>query len=105
LIKLRQSYLEIGLKKKGIENLILESFRTVLPVFRSVLRLKGESIPHDHEQLIMQVASLAGLSTPIFMMVLRDKKGDEKIGDTDAVDFLGNYLAEIKKLSQFVDSM
>jgi len=104
LIKLRQSYLEIGLEKKGIEKLIVESFRTVLPVFRTVLRLKGETIPPEQKQLIMQVASLAGLSTSIFMMVLQDKAGDEKIGNCEAVKFLGNYLAEIQKLAQFVDS-
>jgi hypothetical protein len=105
LINLRQSYLEIGLAKKGIENLIVESFRAVLPVFRTVLRLKGEALPQDREQLILQVSSLAGLSASIFMMVLKNKTGDEKIGTHQAVDFLGNYLSEINKLACFVDEM
>lgn len=105
LINLRQSYLEVGLEKKGIEKLIVESFRSVLPVFRTVLRLKGEAIPPENEQLIMQVASLAGLSASVFMMVLRDKSGDEKIGGTQAVDFLGTYLLELEKLARFIDGM
>lgn len=105
LINLRQSYLEVGLAKKGIEKLILESFRSVLPVFRTVLRLKKEAIPPEKEQLIMQVASLAGLSASVFMMVLRDKNGDEKIGSMQAVDFLGTYLSELEKLARFIDEM
>jgi len=105
LIKLRQSYLEIGLEKKGTEAIMLESFSAVLPVFRAVLRLKGEEIPQDPEQLIMQVSSLSGISSIIFMFVLRDKAGDEKVGGVQAVEYLGNYIAELTKLARYVDGM
>ena len=35
LIRLRQAYLEIGLKKKGIEALLKESLYALMPIFRN----------------------------------------------------------------------
>ena len=104
VISLQQSYLEVGLAKKGIERLVLESFDALLPLFRAVLVVKGEAVPEDKESLIMQVCSLANISSAVFMMVLKDRAGDEQIGGQEAVQFLGNYLGELQKLTQFIDA-
>jgi len=105
IIKLRQSYLEVGLARKGIEKLIHESFRSLLPIMRAVLQLKGESVPLNKETLILQCSSLASLAPSIFMMVHKDKAGDEKIGKRETFDFFSDYLTELYKLARFVDRM
>ncbi len=105
LIRLRQSYLEIGLKRKGIEALLNESLTSLIPVFRNMMRLKGAEIPLAKDEVISKVASEFSVDGNVFLSILRDKSGDEKIGGTEAHEFLGKYLEEIRKLAVAVDKL
>ena len=99
LLRLRQAYLEIGLKRKGVEALMKESMYSFLPVFRALLRLKAKSCPIDKEQIILELCGQYSLSKDIFIAVLKDKMNDEKIKGEDAEVFFEIYLKEIEKLS------
>jgi len=99
LIRLRQAYLEVGLKRKGIEALMKESMYSFLPVFRALLRSKTKSQPIDKEQILLELCSHYDLSKDVFIAILKDKMNDEKIKDEDAEVFFEKYLREIKKLS------
>ena len=105
LIRLRQTYLEIGLKKKGIESLLIESLTSLTPIFRNMLRLKGEEVPVGKEEVINAVSSQFEVDEEVFLSILRDKKGDERIGGMEAEEFLEKYLEEIRKLAIAVDEM
>ncbi|MCD6093738.1 MAG: hypothetical protein J7J51_02980 [Candidatus Omnitrophica bacterium] len=106
LIKIRQSYLELGLKKKGIERLLHNSFSSLLPTFRNMLRFKKEGMPPlKKEEIIQEMGNLYGVNTEVFLAILRDKQGDEKIGKMDAHLFLERYLKELEKLAIIVDKI
>lgn len=99
LIRLRQAYLEIGLKRKGAEALMKESIYSFLPVFRALLRSETKSQPIDKEQIILDLCSHYSLSKDVFIAILKDKMNDEKIKGEDAEIFFERYLKEIEKLS------
>ena len=99
LIRLRQAYLEIGLKRKGIEALMKESMYSFLPVFRALLRSKTKSQPIDKEHILLEFCSHYNLSKDVFIAILKDKMNDEKIKGEDAEVFFEKYLKEIEKLS------
>ncbi len=105
LIRIRQAYLEIGLKNKGIEALLKESLSSLLPVFRGLLRLKGETPPSSHQEALNQVCLHFDLDENIFIPILKDKTDDEKIADKEVAFFLEKYLVEIEKLAQEVDKL
>ena len=105
LIRLRQAYLEIGLKRKGVEALLIESLTSLIPTFRNMLRLKGREVPLEKDKVVNRTADEFGVDGEIFLDILRDKKGDEKIGGMDADEFLGKYLEEIRKLAIAVDEL
>ena len=105
LIRLRQAYLEIGLKRKGIESLMIDSLTSLFPIFRNILRLKGEAPPATKEDVIELMKNKFNINDQIFLNILRDKKGDEKIGEQPAEQAFETYLEEIRKLALIVDEL
>ena len=105
LIRLRQAYLEIGLTRKGVENLLIESLTSLIPTFRNMLRLKGKEVPLEKEKIINNISSAFNVDGETFLSVLKDKRGDEKIAGVEAEEFLGRYLGEIQKLATAIDEL
>lgn len=105
LIRLRQGYLEIGLRKKGIEALMKESMYALIPVFRNLLRLKGITPPTDKETILNRLAAEFGLEIDTFIAILKDRRGDEKIAGKDVEVYFEKYFNQIQKLAQMVDKL
>lgn len=105
LIRIRQAYLEIGLKRKGIEALLKESLASLAPVFRNLLRLKGKTPPLKKEEVYNQLCAEFDLDANVFLAILRDTKNDEKIDSQDVEVFFERYLAQIQKLAIAVDQL
>ncbi|MDP3980243.1 MAG: hypothetical protein Q8Q33_02385 [Chlamydiota bacterium] len=105
IIKLRQSYLEIGLKKKGLESLLRESFQNIPPIFRTILRIYHENIPKDNPALITSVCKKAAIQDAPFLALYHDMTGSDKITQIEAVPFFERYLKELFALAQFVDTI
>jgi len=105
LIRIRQTYLEKGLKKKGIEAILKRSFNSLFPVFRSLLRLKDITPPAHKEKVVVRLEEVFGIKAELFIALLRDKKNDEKISGRDIELFLKDYLEEIEKIAYIVDRL
>ncbi len=105
LIRIRQAYLEVGLKKKGIEALLKESLNSLLPVFRNLIRLKGKQPPTDKAEIIKQLCQIFKLDENVLLPIYRDTSNDEKIANQEVVAFLEKYLDQIKKLAIAVDQI
>jgi len=99
LIRLRQAYLEAGLKKKGVEALMKESMHSLLPAFRALLRLGGQNPPVDKERILIEFCGRYGLAQEVFISILRDRMNDERIKGEDVEVFFERYLKEIEKIS------
>ncbi len=105
LIRIRQAYLEVGLKNKGMEALLKESLNALIPIFRNLIRLKQEQPPIGKEEIIRQVCLIFELDENVFIPIYKDSANDEKIAGQDVVVFLEKYLEQIKKLSGMVDKL
>jgi len=105
LIRIRQAYLEIGLRKKGMEALIKESLNSIFPILRSLLRLKGIAPPVKKEEVIESLSETFGVNGDLFLAVLRDTKNDEKIQGESLESFLEKYIIEIEKLALLADGL
>lgn len=105
LIRLRQAYLEIGLRKKGIEALMKESMYSLVPVFRNLLRLKDITPPIDKEAILVKLSTEFGLAADTFIAILKDKRDDEKIAGEDVEVYFEKYFNQIQKLAASVDQL
>ena len=106
MLMIRQAYLEQALCRKGIEGVIKSAFRSLMPVFKSILRIKtGQSSLPDNAEVFSQMGEEFGLDPASFLEVLRDKKMDGRIGEKSAELFLEDFLAQLERLSNIVDNL
>ncbi|MCK4519202.1 MAG: hypothetical protein KAU12_03675 [Candidatus Omnitrophica bacterium] len=105
LIRVRQAYLEVGFKAKGMEALLKESFKSLLPVFRNLLRLKGIKPPVAKEEIIVELCQEFDLNSELFFTILKDARNDERIAGRDVEEVLKDYLNQIEKLTKIIDKL
>jgi len=105
LIRIRQAYLEVGLKKKGLEALLKESLNSLIPVFRNIIRLKGKNPPIEKPEIIKALCQEFDLDKNVFLPIYNDTSNDEKIANQEVVIFIEKYLDQIRKLAIGVDHL
>lgn len=105
LIRIRQAYLEVGFKKKGIEAILKESLTSLMPIFRRLIGLSGLEVPMDKEDLFRKVHEVFGIDTQVMVAIWKDKRNDERIDGKDVRDVFGKYIAELESLARAVDQL
>ncbi|MDP8253336.1 MAG: hypothetical protein P9X27_02945 [Candidatus Kaelpia aquatica] len=105
LIRIRQAYLEVGLKTKGLEVLLKESLNSLIPIFRNLIRLREEQPPIEKMDVIGKFCQIFGLDENVFLPIYKDSTNDEKIAKQDVVVFLEKYLNQIEKLADIIDKL
>ena len=105
LLRIKEVYLERGLHKKGIEAVLKDSLRSLIFVFRSLIRLKGKEPPSRKDSVLEEVCAMFNLDEEVFLSIYRDRKNDEKIKGKDIEVYFEKYLREIEKLAQAVDKL
>jgi len=103
LIRLYQVYLEIGMKDKRIRSLLINSLTSFIPIFRSLLRLKGKVLPVKKRDIISDLEREFSVSGDIFLKVLQMKEG-KKVED-NLEKLFGDYLKQIERLCIICDRM
>ncbi|MFH1317820.1 MAG: hypothetical protein ABIH71_02245, partial [Candidatus Omnitrophota bacterium] len=92
LIRIRQAYLEVGLKKKGLEALLKESLNALIPIFRNLVRLKGSQPAVKKTEIISQLCQMFELDENVFLPIYKDSTNDERIANQEVSVFLDKYL-------------
>ncbi|HCG77268.1 MAG: hypothetical protein COZ37_03865 [bacterium (Candidatus Ratteibacteria) CG_4_10_14_3_um_filter_41_18] len=105
LIRLRQTYLEVGLQKKGLDRLLKNSLTSLIPVFRNMLYFKGKVVPHKKEQVLNDLGEEFAIDSKTFLAIWQDKKDNNLIGQEDAEIVFGRYIDELFKLTESVDKL
>jgi hypothetical protein len=105
LVRIRQAYLEVGQSRRGMEQLLKDSLRALLPVFRNLVRLKGQPPAVDKEEVLRQLCAAFQLDEGVFLPVYRDKTNDEKIAGRDVVVFIEKMAGQLEKLAGEVDRL
>jgi hypothetical protein len=107
LIRLRQSYLETGLRKKHLEDLLSQSLNSLMPTFRCIMHLKGYllSQPMSREEIISTLANDFQLREETLMAVLNIKRGKLRLDKSELEVVLSNFLNTLQKLAQSIDQL
>ncbi len=103
LIRLYQVYLEIGIKEKKTRELMINSLGSLMPVFRNILRLKGNDIPGNKPGIISSLSEAFSINGELLQNILKLKNGEKVDEGIEAM--FGDYLEEIEKLGIEVDRM
>lgn len=105
LIRIRQAYLEVGLRRRGIEMLMRESLNALMPVLRSLLRLKGAAVPADKGLLLTEIGTVFGMNVDVMSAIWNETKNNERVGGRSAREAFGDYIRRLEQLAEAVDQL
>lgn len=103
LIRLYQVYLEAGMKKKRIRSLLINSLTSFIPIFRSLLRLRGKALPVKKRDIISDLGKEFSVNGDVFLKILNMKEGKKVEGNLEKL--FGDYMEEVEKLCIICDKM
>ena len=105
LIRIRQSYLEVGLDHKQMESLLKDSLTALIPIFRTLIRLKKKTPHLSKHKIFEQLCEEFQLDSDILKTIYRHTIQEEKIV-RDKIDFfVGEYLKELEKLASVASAI
>lgn len=104
LLLLREEFMGTEGKPKRIQELIAASVTAFIAIFHGLLYMKGVEIPTTKREIIQKCAQVIPINQDVFMTCLDIKEG-KKNYSSDITDIFNNYLAEVRKLWNFVDTM
>ncbi len=106
LIRLRQAYLELGAKPRALENLMINSLTSLIPILRNLLRLKGKKeLPIKKRQIINAVAEEYEVSQSPLLKILESKLGIRRLAKDEIESIFEKYLEILQKLAIAVDQL
>jgi len=105
LIRIRQAYLEAGLKRKGIEALLKDSLASLFPVFRRMVLLKGADAPDDKAALLQTLGDVFSVDTAEMVAIWRDRRNDERIAGRDVREVFSRYIIQLEALATIADRL
>ena len=105
LLRLRQGVLASGGDNRLEAELLAASLSTIMVIFRSVVRLQGETAPKDNVALAQTVGRYAGFDAAPFERVVRHVRGEQTIGASDVRSVVAGYLAGMEKLVAHLDRL
>jgi hypothetical protein len=105
LLRLRNAtFAAGGDSTRRIELLVVASSQ-VLVLFRTVLRLLGETPTADNEALCRRVAGLGGLDASPFVAVVAHRRGSAILRGAQVAEVLSGYHAGLERFVAYVDAL
>ena len=107
LIRLRQSYLELGLKHRQLAALLTASLTSLLPVLRNTIRLiqPTQQPPRSNEEIILRACKDFQLDNEVFLDILKLKKGHTKPDMGMITSIFEGYLDNLTTLAKRIDQI
>lgn len=105
ILRMRQSYLEIGDNLKALREMLLSGHLANFPAFRTALRLMKIDPPLKKEDVLSKCAEIFSLNTELFLKLKLLRLGELKLTLPMLKDLLNNYLVEVDKIAAAVDRM
>lgn len=104
LIQLREGYMLAAEAPEGLGELLTRALPTFLALFRAMLRLVGEAVPREPEDVFAAVAHLSGFDPEPLRQAWRARAGSGYAPAADAPGVVG-YLAAVERAASWLDGL
>jgi len=105
LLHLREGLLGAGYDRKALRDLLLRTIPTFAALFEAVLFLKNESIPKSSKEIFQKVAAIANLESGFITNLFDLQEKNERLYREELWKIMEDYIAQIEKLTHYVDRM
>jgi predicted nucleotidyltransferase len=105
LIQLREHYLLAADEPERLGELLRRSVSTILVLFRTVLRLSGDAVPHAVEQVVQATAERVGFPPAPLLEILRARRGGESLRPAADDPVVVGYLDAVAATVRYIDRL
>ena len=105
LLRMRNAIFAAGTDAKRRTELLVATSSQVLVLFRTFLRLVGETPSVDNEALCRRVAALGGFDGAPFVAVVVHRRGTAVLRSAQVADVLSGYHDGLERFVAYVDSL
>jgi len=106
LVRVRQSFLEIGLDKRRLPQLLTESLTSFLPAMSYLLHLDKGIKAWRAEEVFPQLEENYGLDGSPFGQIWNLKREKtKKVSSEQLKPLFGQYISQLQKLAELVDEL
>lgn len=105
VLRLRQSYMEVGKRPRQVQSLLLAAHNANYPAFRTALRLRKFKPPVEKSAILTEVAAKFDLDASVLLRVRQLRRGELRLGGEQIVELFEKYSEEVEKLAQAVDRL
>jgi len=105
LLQLRGAYLTSRGWGINLAVLASQSLTALVSIFQGILYLRGKEIPDQRGDVIKAIAAETGLAAEPFVRLLEVKEGESKPSARVMKGLMKSYIAEVSRLTTWVDKM
>ncbi len=106
LIRLRQGYAANSSDKKIISKLILNSSKSLIAIFKSILRIVSEEkIPADKYQVVKEISPIIGLDSEFFIKILEFRDNNKVFNNNEFDLVIQKLIDSIYDVLKYVDKI
>ena len=107
LLQLRRQYIPASMSVDGLKNLMAESLSSFSALFRAVLIIHGVTPPATKHEIVAVATKHLNIDGTPFDKIfdIRENKSTVKLDETTANDLFGEYMEQIEKVIDSVDSV
>lgn len=103
LVRLRGALVEAEWRAEVTEKVLVMALASLLPVFRAILRLRGQECPHGADDVVDRLCAAMEIQAHAFLAVRRLRAG-EKVSRPVA-DIAGDFLTALEQLAARLDTL
>lgn len=104
-IQLREHFMLSAEDPAALGALLVKSFPTFLVLFRTVLRLAGDSVPRDPEETVRATAARAGFDAAPLLEIARARSGGGTLRPAADSPVVTGYLDAVERVATYVDRL
>jgi hypothetical protein len=105
LLHLREGWLGTGHDREALHNLLLRTIPTFAALFEAFLFLQGETIPQTHHEIFDKVVAIAGLEGGFAVKLFHVQERADRLYREELWKIMEDYIAQIEKLTTYIDQM
>ena len=105
LVQLRQAYLQHAARPGALQDVLHATASGFATLFRTLLRLRGESPPAETPQVVQRVADAYGLRAEGLLGAYLVRQGQRRFRNDELLSVYRNFLGEIERLAQAINEL
>jgi len=103
LLHLREGLLGAGYDRDVLRELLLRTIPAFAALFEAFLFLKNESIPPTRQEIFQKVAAIANLDSGFIADLFHLQEKSERLYREELWKLMEDYIAQIEKLTTYID--